>query len=125
MQGLNDFYQSTDWQASEQSLSCKLVFEPTHPIFQGHFPGHPVVPGVVSIAIVRELLEKALGYQLDLVQASTVKFLALMGPDHQPDVTIQWKLLDDGIQASAMLVDGTQNVLKMNAVYRKSETAIV
>ena len=121
MQGLNDFYQYTDWAATEQSLNCKLVFEPSHQIFQGHFPGHPVVPGVVSIAIVRELLEKALGYQLDLVQASTVKFLALMGPDHQPDVHIQWKTLESGIQASATLVDGTQNVLKMNAIYRKSE----
>ena len=54
-----------------------------HPAFAGHFPGRPVVPGVVVLA---EVLEAALA-DPELARAigpaptlSTVKFLAPLGP---------------------------------------------
>ena len=33
--------------AKGSSAECDASFEPEHPIFTGHFPGNPLVPGVI------------------------------------------------------------------------------
>jgi 3-hydroxymyristoyl/3-hydroxydecanoyl-(acyl carrier protein) dehydratase len=66
-----------------------LHIAPDHPAFAGHFPGAPIVPGVVLLdAAVRAALERlrpaANGLQegcVELVcQISSAKFLSPVGP---------------------------------------------
>jgi 3-hydroxymyristoyl/3-hydroxydecanoyl-(acyl carrier protein) dehydratase len=60
-----------------------------HPSFAGHFPGQPVLPGVVLLSEVLELLlreaPQALGSQ---PQVSAVKFLAPVRPG--AELEIRW-----------------------------------
>lgn len=51
-----------------------------HPAFDGHFPGHPVLPGVVLLAEVVAGIEYCLGRSLDQVRFKVVKFHAPVGP---------------------------------------------
>lgn len=47
-------------------------FGPDEPFFQGHFPGHPIVPGAVLLAEAAELLAEvsaAMGAPMDVVSA--------------------------------------------------------
>ncbi|MEI8006224.1 MAG: 3-hydroxyacyl-ACP dehydratase [Bacteroidota bacterium] len=63
-----------------QKFSVQLNLDGTHGIFQGHFPGNPVLPGVCQVEMVRELAEEITGRKLMLSQASQVKYLNLINP---------------------------------------------
>ena len=88
-----------------------------HPAYEGHFPGNPIVPGVCTIAIIKELLEKALEKKLVLKESKAVKFLGLINPAMSPKVTLAWKEEGDHINASATLHEGPTALFKMSAQY--------
>jgi 3-hydroxymyristoyl/3-hydroxydecanoyl-(acyl carrier protein) dehydratase len=50
-----------------------------HPAFAGHFPGRPIVPGVLLLAELLELLRQA-GEPLVGLQVASAKFLEPVGP---------------------------------------------
>jgi 3-hydroxyacyl-[acyl-carrier-protein] dehydratase len=52
-----------------------------HPAFAGHFPGHPIVPGVVLLDRVVQLAQQAQGGPAGGWQVTQVKFLSPCGPD--------------------------------------------
>ena len=97
----NDFYTVHELQSSHSSLSCIIVFDRSHAIFEGHFPGQPVVPGVCMMQIVRELLEQQTNRKLLLRQAAQVKFLRLITPEVSPEVQVSWTKSEQGYQVSA------------------------
>ena len=48
----------------------------SHPALPGHFPGHPVVPGVVLLDAVVQALPRHAGYVTRVIGFPAVKFLA-------------------------------------------------
>lgn len=42
-----------------------ITIEPNHPVFAGHFPAHPVVPGVLLLGYVQQIITAATGKQLN------------------------------------------------------------
>ncbi|MBA3828997.1 MAG: 3-hydroxyacyl-ACP dehydratase [Taibaiella sp.] len=107
---LNDFYDIENEQKTDDSYSCKISFNAAHDIFKGHFPTQPVVPGVCMIEIVKELLQRRLNKVLVLENISTAKFLQLLVPGIDPQITIAWKEVADKYS--------------VNAVYKNNETAV-
>ncbi|MFN6945339.1 MAG: hypothetical protein ACK4ND_10350 [Cytophagaceae bacterium] len=61
-----------------------------HSIFDGHFPGQPVLPGVCQIEMVKELLMEIKKQSCRLLSAGTIKFLKVVDPNQ--DSNIQFKL---------------------------------
>lgn len=55
-----------------------LSFPLTHPAFAGHFPGHPVVPGVLLLSAAIDALQSASGRRV--TQITAAKFLKPVGP---------------------------------------------
>ena len=51
-----------------------------HPAFPGHFPGRPIVPGVVLLDRAILFAESLLGKQVDHWQIGNAKFLSPVGP---------------------------------------------
>ena len=51
-----------------------------HPAFPGHFPGAPILPGVVLLDIALQVIAKASGIALDCCEISSVKFLSPANP---------------------------------------------
>ena len=54
---------------------------PDHPALAGHFPGNPVVPGVVLLTELLELIERQVGWTADAIRLTSVKFTAILRPD--------------------------------------------
>ena len=81
-----------DHEACEVSATVKL--NKHHRIFEGHFPGHPVLPGVCVIQMVQELTEKALGKTLLLTVASNVKFMAVINPEKNETIHFNLELME-------------------------------
>lgn len=51
-----------------------------HPAFAGHFPGRPILPGVVLLGWAVEMLGDALGRPLPSCEIASAKFLRPVGP---------------------------------------------
>jgi 3-hydroxyacyl-[acyl-carrier-protein] dehydratase len=67
-----------------------------HPALTGHFPGNPIVPGVVILEAVISAAEDWLGTDFHLDQLSHAKFLAPLKPDEAARIELQLRepLLD-------------------------------
>ena len=80
-----DFFHITTLETVENTVKVLLQINPAHAIFEGHFPGQPVVPGVCLMQMVKEIAEKVLGKEIRLVKADQIKFLAPLIPaENQP-----------------------------------------
>ncbi len=103
----------------EGSVTAALKVDSTHPIFKGHFPGQPVLPGVCQLLIVREVLESALKTELTLIKANNLKFLSLVDPEKIDvlNLNIGYKQDDQNLKVSAtMTTDETTVCFKFQGV---------
>ena len=51
-----------------------------HPAYAGHFPGRPILPGVVVLAEALDAIARATGRPAEAWQLASVKFLQPVGP---------------------------------------------
>lgn len=59
---------------------AKIRLVPESAIYQGHFPGNPVTPGVCQVGIVEELAAAMLGYALRLKEVKMLKYTDILRP---------------------------------------------
>lgn len=78
------------------ALPPGFVIDPGHPAMAGHFPGHPIVPGVVLLDHAVLALGTALGRPLAVAQASLLKFLSPVRPGERVEVLHQSEAAADG-----------------------------
>ncbi len=74
------FYSISEISTDNNSIRAILCLNEGHEIFKAHFAGHPVVPGVCMLQIIKELLEGALDKALRLSNANELKFLTVINP---------------------------------------------
>ena len=106
------------------SLTATLQLREDHPLYQGHFPGQPVVPGVCMLQMVKELAAIATKKALILQSADTMKFLQQIDPRHTPvlQAELSYRILDDdSIRISAIFLKETSPCFKFNGVFRSAE----
>jgi 3-hydroxyacyl-[acyl-carrier-protein] dehydratase len=65
-----------------------------HPAFAGHFPGTPILPGVVLLDEALQAIAGAIGDSPGMCQMNAVKFLSPVRPG-QP-LTVAFERLDNG-----------------------------
>ncbi|PJK08022.1 hypothetical protein CO608_09160 [Lysobacteraceae bacterium NML08-0793] len=70
-----------------------LRIDPGHPCLPGHFPGQPVVPGVLLLDAVQAMLEEELG-EIAALRFVQVKFLRPLLPGQVAQLTLS--TLDKG-----------------------------
>ncbi len=80
----------------DDTIRATLELNAGHRIFEGHFPGQPVVPGVCMIQMVKELLETATGKRMLLRQADHIKFLSVIDPTQYKPVQAEIRYSDTG-----------------------------
>lgn len=113
----NELYQIISCQEEADSITCTIRYNRENAIFSGHFPGNPIVPGVCTMQLVMDLLQRALQTKLRLIQAPNVKFLQLITPDTAPTARITWATSGHTYAANATLLDGSVTLFKMTGTY--------
>jgi 3-hydroxyacyl-[acyl-carrier-protein] dehydratase len=71
---------------AQQNYHAVASLIESHPIYQGHFPGNPVVPGVCQVQMVKELVEKAVKHSVKLTESDNIKFLSMINPLVHPQL---------------------------------------
>lgn len=62
-----------------------------HPAFAGHFPGRPIVPGVVLLDRAILLAARTLGCHAGRLRLASTKFLSPVGPGEELRFSFQAK----------------------------------
>lgn len=70
--------------------TAPLCVAADHPALPGHFPGRPVVPGVVVLERVLEAAEAWLGSPLAARRLPAVKFTAPLLPGVRAELRLAW-----------------------------------
>jgi 3-hydroxyacyl-[acyl-carrier-protein] dehydratase len=120
---LNDLFilnsTSTADAENKTRIEANLSINKTHHIFNGHFPGLPIVPGVCMVQIIKELVEKQLNRKLTLREAGNVKFLSMINPDvnHEVNAEIRFIVLPDSVHVDCQLHFGGVTFFKIKAEF--------
>lgn len=117
---IKDFYTIEGIEVVDQKIRATILLNPDHRVYLGHFPGQPVVPGVIQLHIVKELLEQQLEHKLLVSNISQVKFLNMIIPDNQPlQMNITFQMIDeDLIKVDASISKEERVATKVKATYR-------
>lgn len=75
----------------ERSRRAALSFTvpPEHPALAGHFPGRPIVPGVVLLDHALDAIGSALGKNVGACRIESAKFLSPAAPGEALDITYE------------------------------------
>lgn len=79
----------------------EFKFAGNNPVFTGHFPGHPILPGVFQLEIARMAAEKILASALTLREIRKAKFQRPILPNETVRVELKLAEKDGTIQALA------------------------
>ncbi len=80
----NHLYHVMGRTSGPQSLTAEVRLCASHPIFDGHFPGQPILPGVCTLQICKELASDHVGQILQLTECTTIKYVKLIEPSTTP-----------------------------------------
>ncbi len=83
-------------------------------VYQGHFPGQPICPGVYNIQLVRECAERLTRRSLRIHSIQRCRLIALLTPipDRELIVCIQLAPLDEGYACQATISDVQQTYVE-------------
>jgi 3-hydroxyacyl-[acyl-carrier-protein] dehydratase len=119
---LKDFYevQLID-KISEQKYIATIVLNEKHEIFDGHFPGNPVTPGVCMMQIIKELTQDITGFSLQLKSSNNVKFMALINPKETPELKLELEITpnEEEVKVKNSTSFGETVALKLSNIYKK------
>ena len=96
---MQDLFTSIDnYLAQEGHYAFRVRLDASHPVYRGHFPGHPVLPGVCTLQLVRECLHRGTGRRFRMVVPQADELLE-----------IDIRLADDGPAAKKLVCTVANN----------------
>ncbi len=93
---LKNFYTIVELDYSDkENVKAIIDLNKDHEVYEGHFPGNPVVPGVCLTQLIKEIMESVKDKELSLVYASNIKFMAVVNPEVNSRLQIDLKVKYD------------------------------
>lgn len=102
------------------AIAATLGINKNSEIFNGHFPGQPVVPGACMLQLVKDVLKTALNCKLRLKQAGYLKFISFVDPRLVSVVHLQIAYTgDDPLAVTAQLLCGEAACFKFRGTFSR------
>ena len=101
------------------SGSYELELNPSCFIYQVHFPGEPITPGVCIMQMGKEVLEDALGKPLQVAAVKNIKFLSIISPKETTRITYLLKKVEvseggQSVKAQLVVMAGDEAKAKIS-----------
>lgn len=120
----NKLYSVIDIKHADDAIHAAIRLDEKHPVFKGHFPGQPVVPGVCEMQIVKEILTSVVQRKLQMLYADDIKFLQMIDPNlnNMLNVEIHYSIQEENkIELHANIFQENRICFKLNAAFTFSE----
>lgn len=101
---LNSLFFPEQITSTGYSIEASIRIEKSHAIFEGHFPGQPILPGVCMMQLIKELVEVTDGVTYRIETAGNIKFLNVIDP-----------AITDRVMASILIEQKNELGVKINA----------
>ena len=91
---------------SEAGMTFRICLDASHPIFQAHFAGNPVMPGACIAQMIKELAVDYFNTSFFISAVRNMKFLKVINPVESPEVSVQMTCTtqeDNSISISAVI----------------------
>ena len=108
----NNLYDIKDVQKTPDGVTYSIQLNRDCIIYQVHYPGMPITPGVCIIQIAEELLSEHLQKPLQLTSIRNAKFLSILQPtDHTVRVHLSAiKETEGKVSAKAVMDNGEETI---------------
>lgn len=119
MKLLNSLYTIVSDVKGEGKHDFLISLDKKHFIYQAHFPGEPITPGVCIMQIAKELLEVSTDLKLNLTSVKNIKFLRIISPAEITDITYSLGKIvreEDCVKVQVTVVDGDDVYAKLSLV---------
>lgn len=120
---INDFFTVVSFSGESPSFNAMLTVNAQHRIFEGHFPGQPVVPGVCLMQMVQEVTELALDNEpLRLSRADQMKFIAPIDPGKTGELEMKLDCVrkeDGAVRVTASVLNEGKPCFKFSGVFAR------
>jgi 3-hydroxyacyl-[acyl-carrier-protein] dehydratase len=114
---IKNFYTIQRFKTGDNKTEALILLYPEHEVYQGHFPGQPVVPGVIQIEMIRELAEKALNRQLFINEVVSAKYLNMIIPDGKPlTFELSFKPVENGFSINGIIKNNDRVFSKVKMI---------
>lgn len=103
----NTYYEITDAGTDSREGVFRIRLLPGCEVYRGHFPGHPVCPGVCNIEMIKECAMLLTGRKLFISTIRQCRLTAVASPSICPevDVTVGIRPVEEGFVVSARISD--------------------
>lgn len=115
---LDQFFSIKNIETQEDGVWAEVELNPSHAVYRGHFPGNPVVPGVCTLMMVKECVEKWKGQRYHYRSLNSCKFLSVVLPDRDRLLKLKFEIREeagDFCTLTAQMYVGERAVLKLKA----------
>lgn len=118
MKLLDDFYDIINSESIDNEYRYKVRFNPSHYIYQAHFPGNPITPGVCLVQIVTEILQSTQKKKIQLSSLNNIKFKKIVRPDNILLFVFTNIQYENSVLMARVSIEDEQNqFVKMSLVY--------
>ena len=117
---LNDLYTIESRANTDSQLLVSVKLNREHNIFKGHFPGHPVLPGVCMMEMISEILGEFFNRSFRISHAPIIKFLHMIDPNKNPVVNLEFKY-----QAESLNVSTSGRIFSGSEIFMKFQLTLL
>jgi len=110
------FFTIKEIEELENGRIFRLALNASHPIFQAHFAGNPIMPGACVVQLIKELMADYFGRSFFTCAVKNMKFLHAINPLESPEITV-WLSF---VQQEAGRVSVSAVMSKDDTVFSKS-----
>ncbi len=118
----NEFFRIVDIQKTDDNNAVfKIGLIPECKVYEGHFPGNPICPGVFNIETIKECTEILSGRTLRIKDVKQCRFTSLLTPANRDiiSVKISTSESENGLVVQATISDSSNSYVefKGNMIY--------
>ncbi|PRX47388.1 hydroxymyristoyl-ACP dehydratase [Salegentibacter salegens] len=121
---LKNFYSVVNSSEENGKHFTQIEINKDHEIYDGHFPGRPVTPGVILMNLFKEEAERRCGCKLQFKKGNNVKFMAVVDPNTDAVLNLETEITEENqeIKLKGIAKNSAGISLKINSLYKKVES---